>query len=217
MPSYRTGPQGPVARHLRGVVAHGRSTMQRHGYRGVYGQRSAPLGGYGSLIGAPHPAGGVTLARITPKAAFGDVGAQYEGRAPLHGVYGKSEPTSTTWSASDPKAQQIAAQSSSGGSGFNVQQWADIFQFGLQTAQQLGVQIPGPATPGINPNAGGTLPPASGAGPSTSGYNVGTTTVVPEPPSTPRKKLSGWALLGIVAGTALLVGGATYASSRASD
>ena len=196
--SYRNAPMGPTARYVQGGVRHGRVRAMRS---------SSSMGSLGAMVGIRAPVGGVSLARFPGAGAYGDVGARYEGRAPVYGRLGNTQPTSWQWA--DQPASKPKPQKSGGPTAAQIGDW---LTFGIQTAQQLGVRVSPPMAPQGSAGAGVPSPPPP-PGPTTSGYTVGTTTVTPPTP-TPKKKVSGWVIGGVVIGAVILGAGASYARRR---
>jgi hypothetical protein len=184
----RYGNLGAVSRPRGGIIPIGKlGPRQAHNYRNCYGSMSSRLSGYAGMLGAG--SGPVTLANIRPAAAFGDVGAVYEGRAPMHGLYGGGK-----------KPMPNSGGGGGGGGGPTPAQFGEWFNFGLSTAQSLGVKIPGQG------GAHAELPvQGAGAGPSSSEtwmYRP------PDPP--PKKRMSPWALAAIVTGVVLVASAGVY-------
>jgi len=167
----RYGNLGTVARPRGGVMAIGKV-----GPRQAHGYRNC----YGMMssrlsgyAGMLGAAPGhVTLAKIKPAAAYGG------GKAPMPSKNG-------------------------GGGRFNIdpEQVGQWLNFGIDTAGQLGIRVPGQAGPSSSMY---DLPPV-GAGPRTGG-----TSMTRPPVAAPKKSMSPWTIAAIVGGVALVAGAGAY-------
>ena len=192
----RYGNLGNVSRPRGGVMAIGKvGPRQAHGYRNCFGMVGSNLSGYAGMLGAP--SGPVTLANIRPGAAYGDVGAKYEGRTPMHGLYGGNKGSNGGGKSPMPSG------GGGGGGGVTPDQIGQWFNFGLQAAQQIGMDHPGQG----GPSSSSGLPPAGG------GPRTGGTSMYRPPPPVPKKKMSPWAVAAIIGGAVLVVGAGAYTLS----
>lgn len=189
---------------------HGRAHMQPHGYQNRYGVVQSGYGGYAGMMGAR--SGPVTLARVLPGSAYSGVGAQYEGTAPVHGVYGDTQATSVQWAkGAAPAGSSIPTQGGGKGNGISGQQWAQWAQYGLNILFEAGV--PRPTTPQGMPQIGGPSLPGN---PGNSGPTVGYTPPAPVKPPKPKAGIPLWGYALAGAGLLLVGAGGGYLSQRRS-